>query len=87
MKKKVSILFIIGAVGFSSCKKEELIPSNNKKLINGIEKQLCTGCGGGSWDIQGEGSSTEASTLKLSPTDSTSVKNSRKPVTPIGRNN
>lgn len=80
MKKKILLLFVIGIIGFNSCKKEELIQSNDKTLINGIEKKLCISCGGGSWDIQSEGSNIDLAKSRSSISDTVAVKETKRPI-------
>lgn len=52
MKKKVLMLMVIAAFGYSSCKKEELaIPQIKKETFNLSDKGIsCRDCGTGGWD-------------------------------------
>jgi hypothetical protein len=50
MKKVLLALVVLGALSFSSCKKDELVkPKVTKVADGGGSKEVCHECGG-SWD-------------------------------------
>ncbi|WP_276363461.1 hypothetical protein [Daejeonella sp. H1SJ63] len=85
MRKILFALFVIGAVVFSSCEKDQSLKPEVEEKINGVEsKILCTGCGAG-WDLNGVDNVVGTEADQITKLDS--ILNSKMPIRPMTRNN
>jgi hypothetical protein len=86
MKNKVLLLVSVAAIIISSCTKDEIAyPDVKVESIKLSEKGLMCNCGGGTWDLSEDPSTTpQAATFRIVTTDTIPVvkkseeKNSRK---------